>query len=109
MQIGGALLALAAVAPIILWKVRNRDGDLRRLYSSEEGYVAQALIRAKSASWVTTFVLLSGFTVAAKGFEDVPAQFWIQLTVAVMLAVFAGVFLVLDRGDEPEPESTPRA
>jgi hypothetical protein len=98
-QILGALVTVACIAPMMLWKIRNRDGDLRYLYLSEDGYVAQALNRAKGASWVATFVLLCGLAQAAKDLDGVPSEIFIQIAIAVMLAVFSIVFLVMDPSD----------
>ncbi len=88
---------VGALIPLGLWKLRNRDADLRYLYMSEDGFVAQSLQRAKSISWVTTFVFLSGLATVAERLDSVPSEVFTYLTTTVMLGVFSGAFLFLDR------------
>jgi len=109
-QVVMAVLAAAAILPMMLWKIRNRSAGLRQLYLSEEGYVAETFHRAKNVSWVTTFILLSGLVTAASRFESVPAEFFLQVTIAAMLGVSSGAFLFLNRGDDGgEPQDPARA
>lgn len=98
-QIVMAALTFLLLGPMIVWKLRNRDRDLRHLYHSEDGYVAQTLGRAKNASWVATFVLIAFLSPVAGRFEAVPAEFFLKLTMSGMLVVFAGAFLFLNRND----------
>lgn len=101
------VLVVAGLIPMALWKLRNRDAELRQLYLSEDGFVAQTLTRAQISSWVVTFVLLALMSPLSRRFETVPAAFYVYVTMAVMTGVFGGVFLFLDRaaedGDPDEP------
>ena len=79
-----------------------------------DGYVATSLHRAKNVSWAATFVVLLFLATFAKKFGDMPSEFFIYLSVAVMTAVFAVTFFVLDwtgvgEDSENEEELSSRA
>lgn len=98
-QIGGAGVAVLLLVPIFGWKLRHRSADMRHLYFSPEGFVAETVRKAQQASWVTTFVLvilLASFdeTIANLG---LPPEFFLEGIVGVMAGVFGAVFLVLNR------------
>ena len=77
------------------------------------GFVADALSRAHIASWTVTLFVLLLFEIWI-GDNDVvtalPAEFFLQTALALMLATFSVVFLVLSRADSDEGDwAEPRA
>lgn len=95
---------ILALVPMAAWKFRNRDQSLRYVYLDESGFVAQTLHRAKNASWVATFVFLSGLAPFARRFDHVPSEFFVYLTTSVMLLVFVVVFFALNWSDSRDDE-----
>lgn len=98
---------ILGMLPIMVWKVRNRDADLRRLYRSEDGFVAQTLNQAKTSSWAVTFVFLVFLTPFAHRLGDVPGEVFLHLAIAMMTGVFGVVFLVLNRDPEDDDSGRP--
>lgn len=88
---------LGFLVPVFLWKVRSRDSDDWHLYRRRDGFVAESVARAHLASWIVTFVLLSVFAQQADRFGELPPEFFLESTLAVMLGVFGVVFLYLSR------------
>ncbi len=105
-QVAAALAMGAAIVPMLWWKLRNRSATLRHLYLNEDGFAAKSLEQAKSISWVVTFVFLSGLPVATRRFDSIPADFFLYLATALMLGVFAGVFLFLTRDSADVPSDS---
>jgi hypothetical protein len=105
LQLVCGALAVLFVVPVFFWKVRNLSGSTRKQYFSEDSYAAEALSRAHVTSWNTTLLLLVFMTVMDRRLAGMPAQFFLDLPLAVMLAVFALRFLYLDR--EPADETGP--
>jgi len=98
-QVGGTALAVLLLSPILAWKLRNRSADLRHLYFSPEGFVAETVRKAQKASWEATFlvvILLAALdeTLARLG---LPPEFYLEGIVALMTGVFGVTFLVLNR------------
>lgn len=101
------VLTFVPLVPIVVWKARQPPSQEWHLYKGEDGFIADALSRAHIVSWATTLLLLTVFTGIADRW-DLPTEFWIRVALAVMLAVFAIVFLLLSRtgtGDELEVDS----
>lgn len=90
------------LAPVFLWKVRSRDSDDWHLYRRKDGFVADSVARAHLASWIVTFVLLSVLAQQTDRFGDLPPEFFLEVTLAVMLGVFGVVFLYLSRTPEED-------
>ncbi len=87
----------------IYWKVRFIPENQRHLFSSPDSYGMQALNRACMISWVLTFVCLSLIKLTiSKDSSTFPAEFYLNLTVFVMLAVFSVTFFFLFRTDREE-------
>ncbi len=111
-EIGMALLVIAIVLPIVLWKILRLPRGDRHLYFSLDGFVAQSLIRAHKVSWATTFILLALLeTMTENALADIPPVFFLQLVLAVMLAALGGTFFFLNRVDvdnDPADESDER-
>jgi len=107
-QVGGTAIAVLLLAPIFAWKLRNRSADLRHLYFSPEGFVAETMRRAQKASWEATFVvviLLAALDETLAG-VGLPPEFFLEGIVALMTGVFSVTFLVLNRveGDRDPDE-----
>jgi hypothetical protein len=106
-QVGGTAIAVLLVVPIFAWKLRNRNADLRHLYFSPEGFVAETMRKAQKASWEATFVVVMLLTVLDETLARVglPPGFYLEAIVALMTGVFGVTFLVLNRvepSDDPE-------
>jgi len=95
-MVGLALLVVARLLPAFVAKFRLR-GDQKLVYFSESGYVAQLLMRAFKASWATTFISFVVLEfVARDNSGDLPAVFFIQAGLFIMLSVMSVTFLVLN-------------
>jgi hypothetical protein len=95
-MIGLAVLVVGSLLPAFVAKFRLR-GDQRPVYFSESGYVAQLLMRSFKVSWATTFIsfVILEF-VARDNAGDLPAVFFIQAGLFIMLSVMSVTFLVLN-------------
>lgn len=98
-RVGGAGVAVLLLVPIFAWKLRHRSADMRHLYFSPDGFVAETVRKAQKASWEATFVLVILLaaldeTIARFG---LPPEFFLEGIVTLMAGVFAVVFLVLNR------------
>lgn len=98
-QVGGTAIAVLLIVPIFAWKLRNRSADLRHLYFSAEGFVAETMRKAQKASWEATFVVVLLLTVLDETLAGVglPPEFYLEGIVALMTGVFGLTFLVLNR------------
>lgn len=106
-QIGGTAIAVLLLTPIFAWKLRNRSADMRHLYFSPEGFVAETMRKAQKASWEATFVVVMLLAVLDETLARVglPPEFYLEGIVALMTGVFGVSFLVLnrvERSDGPE-------
>lgn len=102
---GLAGVLLIVVIGLIIWKVKFVPRNQRYLFSSSDSYVMQALNRACIISWFSTFILLSLIKVTtSRDSSAFPAEFYINLTIFVMLAVFSVTFFILFRTDKEEIE-----
>lgn len=103
-----ALLAVGLVVPVMFWKFRRMPAGERDLYFNADGFVPAILNRALRASWVVTLLLLMVLNVLvgdndSGGYlSSLPAEFFLQVALAVMLGVKAVVFLVLSRDDSED-------
>jgi hypothetical protein len=106
-QVGGTAIAVLMLVPIFGWKLRNRSADLRHLYFSPEGFVAETMRKAQKTSWEATFVVVILLTVLDQTLArlGLPPEFYLEGIVALMTGVFGVTFFVLnrdDRSDGPE-------
>lgn len=98
LEVGAAIFVVGVMLPVMFWKILKLPREDRPLYFSSDGYVAQTLLQAKNASWVTTFmVLIVVDQITEERFAEVPPRFFIQVILAIMLGVFGGVFFLLNR------------
>lgn len=93
-----ALFAVAVVLWIFSWKVRRLPRSERRAYLGQDSFVVEAMRRSRDASWNVTLVVLVGLELVAKRVE-IPSAFFVQATVAAMLAVLGLKFLYISRDD----------
>jgi len=103
---GLVLLLLADILVLVYWKFRFFPAKERYLLFSMDSYAMQVLNRACRTSWFLTFVLLSLITITTDlNSSAFPAEFYLNLTLFFMLAVFSISFFILfriDDGDELE-------
>jgi len=103
LQIGLAGLMVAVFIGSIYWKIAYIPKNQRNLFSSSDSYVMQALNRACMISWSLTFMCLSLIMVTTnKNSSAFPAEFYLALTLFVMLAAFSLSFFFLFRTDKEE-------
>ena len=105
--IAALVLALAGVlliVPVLFWKLRHLSARERRAYFSPEGFTADVVSRARTASWNVTLLALIGLDITYDGSPALPVEFFLHMLLGVALTVFAGVFLVLNR--DPSGGST---
>lgn len=107
LQVGGTAIGVLLIVPILAWKLRNLSADLRHLYFSPEGFVAETMHKAQKASWEATFVVVMLLTVLDETLArlGLPPEFYLEGIVALMTGVFGVTFLFLnrvERGDGSE-------
>jgi len=93
--------ALAAVG-IVLWlmfiKLTRVPRADRRRFLNMESYVGDTVKAAMFRSWGTTFILLTLLgTFGDRWLTTAPTEFFIHLSVALMLCVFSVSFFILNR------------
>ena len=95
---GLAGLFLIVLLVLAYWKVRFIPKDERYLLASLDSYVMHVLNRACLISWFSTFALLSlMMTTTSHNSSAFPAEFYLNLTLFLMLAVFSLSFFFLLR------------
>lgn len=92
-----ALVAVGLIVPIFVWKMRNASDADWHLYKNEDGFVAQTIARAQSASWVATFVVLVALETVDGLSETAPTAVYFDVLLAVMILTFSGAYFYLDR------------
>ena len=86
--------------PVFRWKavvLRSFSPEERRHYFAADSYMVSSLKKARALSWSVTFVLLVLLSIASGVFSDMPARFFLDAALAVMVGVFAITVLVLNR------------
>lgn len=94
---GLALVAVGLVLPIVVWKMRNVSSADWHLYRNEDGFVAQTIARAHTASWVATFLVLVLIETVDSLSEALPAALFFDALLAMMTLTFSGAYFYLDR------------
>lgn len=94
---GLALVAVALVVPIFVWKARHRSRSTRRLYRDDQGFVAQTIVQAQTASWLATFLALVLIETLDRTLGDLSWVLLFDGVLAVMLLSFSLTFLFLGR------------
>lgn len=93
LALGAAVLAVT----ILAWKAVRLSPEQRRSYLREDSFAFEAIRRARAASWNAMFLVLVVFEVVADDIRDVSADFYVQVALAVLLAVFGLKFFALMR------------
>jgi len=103
---GKSLFGLFAVVFIatIYWKLRFIPRKERYLLTSPESFATQAMHQGFKISWLLTFVLLVFFTVTTKKDHSYfPTEFYLNLALFFMLAVFSiSLFFLFQGGDKEQ-------
>lgn len=100
---GLALLFAADVLILVYWKIRFFPSKERYLLFSLDSYAMQVLNRACLTSWFLTFALLSLITTTTNMNNSAfPAEFYLNLTLFFMLAVFSVSFFILFQTNDPD-------
>ncbi len=99
-QVGMALITVAFIAPLVIWKIRHRAPSERLEYFDKDGYAAQALIFAQKRSWAITFVLLCFLEPLEQILGKYPVDFVLQLILALMLGTMSMLFLYKTRSTD---------
>lgn len=98
---------LLFIAPMMLWKLRNRSSSLRDLYIDANGFVADALGRAHTFSWGATFVFMAVVATLDETLSDVTGFILMYISVALMTATFGASLLWLTRHHADEHHAEP--
>lgn len=100
-----ALVAVGLIVPVFVWKVRNASEANWHLYKNEDGFVAQTIARAQSASWVAAFLVLLLLETVDTLAETLPTAFFFDALLAMMSFTFSGAYFYLDRSPVAKPRS----
>lgn len=106
-----ALAAIGLIIPVCLWKLvklRALPASKRILYFAPDSFAVEAINRAQRISWASVFFLLIILEIVSDKGTRLPGVFYLQISLSVMLGVFAGAFFAIYRESvEPdEPEGT---
>lgn len=102
-ETGSALGIIGFILPIVVWKARNLSRKDGHLYKGADGFVADTIARAQSASWVALFLTLVITEPLAHRIDGLSAGLLLEGVIAVMVISFAGAFLFLDREPTEDP------
>lgn len=97
-----ALFAVVVVLWIFTWKVRWLPRSERRAYLGQDSFVVEAMRRSRDASWNVTILVLVALELVAKRVAEIPSAFFVQATLAAMLAALSLKFLYISRDDGVE-------
>lgn len=90
------LFAFGVLVPACVAKFRL-PADEKIVYFRENGVAAQLLRRSFKVSWASTFISLVALEVIAGDAPvDLPADFFVQIGLFIMLAVMSITFLLLN-------------
>jgi hypothetical protein len=95
-------VAVLLVLPIVAWKLRSRGRAAWDRYRGRDGFVREIVARAQMISWGATFFVLVALSRLENRLEGLPPGFLFEAVLALMLAIFAVSFLVLDRSESRE-------
>ena len=92
-----AICTVGLLIPAIITKIRL-PSDQRLVYFNEDGYAAEQLRKSFKTSWAATLLSLVALdTVLPDFLAHLPAAFFIQIGLFVMLSVMSVTFLILNR------------
>ena len=92
-----AVLTIALIAPIMIWKIRHRSSAERIVYFSKDGFAAQVLSYSQRISWVITFVFLIFLEGLTEILSNYPTEFVLQIVIAVLVGTKSLVYLYKTR------------
>ena len=97
--IGKGFLGLTILSMVITlyWKIRFIPRSERfHLLASSDSFANLTMYRAIKTSWILTMLLLIFFTsIIGKGNSTLPAEFYLNLVLFLMLAIFSLSFFIL--------------
>lgn len=104
-----ALVGVGLIIPVCIWKLvklRAMPTSKRILYFAPDSFAVDAINRAQRISWASLFISLIILEIISDKQTRLPAVFYLQISLAVMLGVFAGAFFSIYRepGEPEEPE-----
>ena len=103
LELGISLVVILLILPMVAWKYSKLSKAQRSAYLEPDGYLATVFKQAMAKSWSVTFVLLVFLEVFVKErWLWLPSEFFIQVVVAIMLAVFSVTFFYLSRADSED-------
>lgn len=100
-----ALVAVGLIVPIFVWKMRNASRADWHLYKNEDGFVAQSIARAQSASWVVTFLVLVLLETVDTLSKTLPTALFFDVLLVMMCFTFSAAYFYLDRSPVAKPRS----
>tara|TARA_R110000744_G_scaffold380561_1_gene502578 strand:+ start:12471 stop:12956 length:486 start_codon:yes stop_codon:yes gene_type:complete len=108
LEIALAIAGVAFIVPICVWKLirlRGLPTSKRILYFAPDSFTVDAIKRSQQFSWKIVFFLLIMLEIVSRETQQFPTVFYIQITISVMLGMFAASFLYISRDtDETENE-----
>ncbi|MEM7114427.1 MAG: hypothetical protein AAF614_18475 [Chloroflexota bacterium] len=97
-ELGISLIVILLILPMVAWKYSKLSRAQRSRYLDPQGYLATVAKQAMAKSWSATFVLLVFLEVFVKErWLWLPSEFFLQVVITIMLAVFSITFFYLSR------------
>lgn len=104
-----ALAGVGLIIPVCIWKLvklRAMPTSKRILYFAPDSFAVDAINRAQRISWASLFITLIILEIISDKQTRLPAVFYLQVSLAVMLGVFAGAFFSIYREHEETEDAT---
>ena len=102
-EAAAALSAVGVVLYLAIYKLTKVPASQRSHFLNMEGYVKETMRKACWSSWSATLVTLMFFSVLGdEWFTSVPAEFFLDASIAVMLGVFSIAFFVMNASSNDE-------
>lgn len=105
---GLALVSALLVTPAVVWKLRNVGAGDWSEYRGDGGYVAEAVSKAGTVAWGGTVLVLIGLRFLQERGAEIHLGPALDGLIAVAVATFSAVFLMLVRKEEEEEEDVLR-
>ena len=101
-ELGVALLAIAILLPAA-FHYRRLKSRLGQRFLESDGYVADIFKKSFAKSFSITFLFLVLLEIVTKNqFLDLPARFFVQVILTMMLGTFGLTFFILSRSPEKD-------
>ena len=102
-EAAAALSAVAVILWLVFFKLTRVPREQRHHFFNMEGYVKDTVRKACGASWAATLVTLMLLGIIGdEWLISVPAEFFLDAAVAVMLGVFSVTFFVMNASSDDE-------